>query len=409
MTPNTYTVTNTGTAGSGSGTSGDLVYCINQANANSGADMIVFSTTTAGGATDFTSGQHTIDLYGNLSSITGDVTITGPGANLLTVQRDGASPYAFSVFNVGDSTNAPAVTLSGTTITGGYTNGVGGGISVYKGSLTLADSVVTGNTAVNAGGQPGPGVGAGGGIGVYAGGSLTIEQSTVSGNVAAWSGGGVYFAGGSTTTGGTLTIENSTISGNGGYGYNVFNSVVTHSAGGGVYVDNIVGSGGVIVSNSTVADNYSYLGGGLAFRRFTGPSMAGTVLVENSTVTANSAAEVYENPYEQGGGGGFDFVSGTATISLQSSIVAGNFCTGYILQDLAALSSATPYITANYCLIGAADSVTLTSSSGNNLTGTEASPLEAYLGPLADNGGPTETCARNAKPCFSPELTRVRP
>jgi len=49
-------------------------------------------------------------------------------------------------------------------------------------------------------------------------------------------------------------------------------------------------------------------------------------------------------------------------------------------------------LTINYSLIGVADGLTITGNVGN-LTGTTASPLDPLLGPLQNNGGPTETHA----------------
>src|SRR5690348_12350490 len=72
--PTTFTVTNTGDTGSGSGSSGDLRYCITQANSTTGPNTV-----------DATGVTGTITLHSVLPSITQALTITGPGASLLTV------------------------------------------------------------------------------------------------------------------------------------------------------------------------------------------------------------------------------------------------------------------------------------------------------------------------------------
>ena len=72
----TFTVNSLGDAGSGSGDSGDLRYCINQANANDQANTIVFDSTV------FSTPQ-TITLCGSqleLADTGGTQTITGPAA-----------------------------------------------------------------------------------------------------------------------------------------------------------------------------------------------------------------------------------------------------------------------------------------------------------------------------------------
>lgn len=87
------------------------------------------------------------------------------------------------------------------TITGGYHN-LGGGIE-NLGSLTLRDSIVTGNTAAS-------GLFRYGG-GIYSDGSLTVVDSVISGNTAA-KGGGIYAYG----TYGT-TIQDSVVADNVSY------------------------------------------------------------------------------------------------------------------------------------------------------------------------------------------------
>ena len=72
----TFTVNSLGDAGSGSNDSGDLRYCINQANADDQANTIVFDSTV------FSTPQ-TITLSGSqleLKDTGGKQTITGPAA-----------------------------------------------------------------------------------------------------------------------------------------------------------------------------------------------------------------------------------------------------------------------------------------------------------------------------------------
>src|SRR5437763_4375377 len=77
---------------------------IQQANSTFGADTINFSV------------NGTINLTGALPDITGDLTINGPGSNLLTVRRDTGGFYR--IFAV----SFPAtVNISGLTVTNGLT------------------------------------------------------------------------------------------------------------------------------------------------------------------------------------------------------------------------------------------------------------------------------------------------
>ena len=143
--------------------------------------------------------------------INNNLTIIGPGANLLSVQRD-AGAGAFRIFDIASaSVNA---NISGLKIANGNaagTNGGGGGI-YNTGTLTLTNSTISGNSGSG---------GSFGGGGIYnAGGTMTIANSTVSGNTVNSSFGG----GGIVNTGGTMTIINSTISGNSaGSGGGIFN------------------------------------------------------------------------------------------------------------------------------------------------------------------------------------------
>ena len=105
----TVTVSNTNDSGDGS-----LRQAILDANTNAGDDAIVFSSL-------FNSRQ-TITLTGGQLTLTdtATTTITGPGANLLTVSGNGAG----RVFQV---TDGAAAALSGLTITGGSSD-TGGGV-----------------------------------------------------------------------------------------------------------------------------------------------------------------------------------------------------------------------------------------------------------------------------------------
>ena len=196
--------------------------------------------------------------------ITKNLTITGPGAGLLTVEGDGGQ----SVFAVyGGDTAA----ISGLTVTGGGGGGIGG---VYNsGTLTLSDDVITGNSSTGAGG------------GIYNGGGvLTVTDSIVSDNSASSSDGG-----GILNSGGTAVIDSSTVDGN------------SATIGAGIMNNN----GVLTLKNSTVADNTaSSFGGGLA------DNSASTTTITDSTITGNTGAGIYQT-------------SGS-TITVGATVVAGN-------------------------------------------------------------------------------------
>src|SRR5262249_22739862 len=144
---------------------------------------------------EFASGvSGTITLTSGELDITDSVDLQGPGAGVLTVSGNNAS----RVFRV---STGESVTIRGLTIAGG-TAFEGGGI-YNDGTLTLEDSIVSGNS-VSLGGSGG---------GIYNDSTLTVRNSTLSGNSAGGDpatngfGGGIYnFT--------MLTVEGSTFVGN---------------------------------------------------------------------------------------------------------------------------------------------------------------------------------------------------
>src|SRR6185295_16394855 len=90
-----------------------------------------------------------ITLGGTQLVIKNDLTIIGPGAGQLTIDANQRS----RVLEVGDKTSAvKVVSISGLTLTGGKDTGTsGGGLLNQEETLTITDSIVTGNVA-NAGG-----------------------------------------------------------------------------------------------------------------------------------------------------------------------------------------------------------------------------------------------------------------
>ncbi len=348
----TFNVTNTGDNGGvnpapNAGT-GTLRQAIIDANANAGADTIAFAAGVTG----------TISLESALPNLADDVTISGPGANVLTVQRDPSASTAFRIFAVN---NGKAVGISGLTISGGRANGTafpgnaGGGIFNEGGTLTMTSSTISGNIAGSL-----DAAGLGGGI--YNAGTLTLNNSRVSANNSAFGGTG----GGINNSGVAVTINNSSISGNttsqdaGGIAtsagtFSVNNSTISGNHTGGGDGGGILTTNGasVNVSNSTISGNSAHVGGGID----------GSATVNNSTISGNSAID----------GGG---VSGG--VALNSSIVANN--TAAHGPDIEST------VSANYSLIENITDGTVSGS--NNITG-----VDPMLGGLQNNGGPTETLA----------------
>src|SRR5439155_9223160 len=139
--------------GTGSGNQDcTLREAINAANADAGAETITFDPTVFAAP-----GPFTINLGSVLPDITSDMTITGPGANVLTVKRNVAG--TFRIFFVH---NGATASISGLTVNNGNASD-GGGIRLGlnlgdTGTLTLTRVAITGNTAT-ARGNGGGGMG----------------------------------------------------------------------------------------------------------------------------------------------------------------------------------------------------------------------------------------------------------
>jgi CSLREA domain-containing protein len=248
------------------------------------------------------------------------MTIRGPGANLLTVQRAPAASSNFHVFHI---TSGGFNTISGLTIANGNSD-VGGGIYNQLGSnLTVTGCAIYANFASSVGG---------GGIGNI-GATATVINSTISRNSTGTVGGGLANAFG------TVTITNSTISGN-----SAESGSVSGTGGGGVFNGN---NGTVNLTNSTVTDNFA--------NNFDGAggvqNPSGTVNARNTIIAKNLT-----------GTAGFPDFKGTLTSQ-------------------------------GFNFIGNNQGATITPAQFTDQIGTAASPKDPVLGPLTNNGGPTQTHA----------------
>jgi hypothetical protein len=220
----TWTVDNLGDAGSGSGNSGDLRYCIAHADSTTGDNIIdipAIGTITLSGTQ--------LELNNTSGDPNQTIEIDGPRADLLSVSGNNAS----RVFQIDAGVTA---SISGLTITGGDAAS-GGGLS-NQGTATLTDCTLSGNSASGL-------IGLGGGL-INDGGTaiLTLTNCTVSGNSAGSGGGGL-------DNQGTATLTDCTVSGNAAEGLGV---------GGGLENDGTAALTNTIVAGNTTSPN----GGGSA-------------------------------------------------------------------------------------------------------------------------------------------------
>ena len=327
---------------------------IHFANSQPGAATITFSTLFAT--------PQSILLGSQLPTIVDTLTITGPGADLLTIDAGGGTngmignADGFRLLNIDDDDafTQIAVSLSGLTLTGGDVSnadlaGEGGAIRNLE-NLTLDGIAIENNSARNNGG------------GIFNdGGLLVVNQSTLSGNLALFNrGGGIY------TRNGSLEITDSTVSGN-----------QSPNAGGGISSNTDLAGQITTISNSTISGNISTsgLGGGLF-------NSDGLTVIHSSTITNNTAGA------DQGSGVASRGNNATRT-EVSGSIIAGNTNDDVAVTNLTANNSFQSY---GYNVIGSGGG-TLDGLANFTATGDQTNVTDPLLGPLADNGGPTLTHA----------------
>ena len=367
-----------------------------------------------------------------------DVTISdntaGMSFGLGGVGGEGGGIENSGMLSISDATiNANEAVFAASTpgFGGGGEGGFGGGIN-NTGSFSVIDTAFTGNTGDGSGGailnsgnlsvtdstfshnRGGGFISPGGAIGNT--GSATVNGSTFASNTSANGGGGI-------NNNGTLSLNGSIFTGNNAYnniggGINnsgtmtISNTTFTGNSnqGGGGAIGN---SGSLSVTSSTFADNSAISsdifngisdipnpgdGGGI--------DNGGTLSITNTTFNGNSASN---GNTDQGGSGGAIFNSGTLSVTqvtMADNSVSGDGSAGGGIAISAGSNIAVMSI----------DSI-FDNPEGGNISGGSASNfqslghnlfsdnpgvpldptdlinLDPLLGPLAANGGPTQTMA----------------
>jgi hypothetical protein len=317
----------------------------------------------------------------------GQMTISGSTLGGNSVNNEGGG-----VFNHGNAT------LTGLSFANNYAGRYGGGV-LNQGTMSVSASDFTGNTSDV------------GGCGIFNGGQLSVSDSTLTGNK---TGRGFLSYGGGVSNQGTMTLTNSTLSGNyatfGGGVSNQGAMTLTNSTlsgnsatfGGGVF-----NQGTMTLTNSTLSGNSATIDGGGLYNGY-----SSTLTMSNSTLAGNSAqygGGVYNhgpmvvtnstlsgNTAQHSGGGVYigamtPFNNSTVgALTLNNSIVGGNTLSdGVTPSDLGGPVGADPGSSHN--LIGPGGSGGLVNGVNGNIIVASAAALG--LGPLANNGGPTQTMA----------------
>ncbi|MFI5455452.1 MAG: choice-of-anchor Q domain-containing protein [Isosphaerales bacterium] len=273
------------------------------------------------------------DTIAFASGVTGTITLSANSGPLdITQNLDIEGPGAG---NLKISANGASQVFN---VNGGVTASIagltiagasGGGIVNFYSTLTVTNCTLSGNSADYGGGIDNEG-------------TMTVTNCTLSDNSTSFEGGGGIY------NDGTMTVTNSTLSGN---------SASWVGGGGG----GIINQGALTITNCTLSDNSAPLQGGAIY------NVGGTLTVTNSTLSGNSAGE----------GGGIDNNQGTATLA--NTIIAGN--TAPTGPDVDGTVTSL-----GYNLVG-------NKSGGSGFVAADLLNVNPLLGPLQNNGGPTQSMA----------------
>jgi CSLREA domain-containing protein len=342
---------------------------------------------------------------GGISALAGSITFNGSTVSNNTAQvttggagsATGAGMYTQSTATM--ILNNTSFTGNTGTGTGGSGSAFGGGITVQGGTVTVQNnSSVTGNTTSRTGGS-----GRGFAAGIYnqqatlnvidssvsgntasdfhagirtlastgAAATTNITRSTVGGNTANGSNSGASEGGGVVNIAGgafvaTTNISSSTVSGNHAWVLGAPGPGSGSTAGGIENYNTGTGAAVVNLTNSTVSGNDADVAGGIYTAAF--GAGAGAVNADYSTIARNDATDT---------GGGI-YQESTGTTNLRNSVVGDN--TGAIGPDIFGSITSQDYNHIEDLTDGTFAPM------GNDVTGSDA-----LLGPLANNGGTTQT------------------
>jgi hypothetical protein len=321
----------------------------------------------------------TIALESALPALTGSVEIEGPGATGLTIEGDGLDDSILSIAS-GASASVSGLTLDGNkfqnsaitvaenaslrvqsdVVQNCENSTSGGGILINGGTVTVIQSSFVDNLAGSISSQDGGAI-------ANLGGDLTISQSSFSDDFANFFGGAVFDAAGANGTGGELTVLASTF----------FNNI--SERGGAIELG--PGADATVVDSTFTANTAELLGGAIALYNSVtfGPQIS--LRLSGSTLTGNVDEGIYVQP-----------ASFTQPVLLYDSIIAGNTAASGFGGGPDVTGAVDPRSSFN--LIGDGTGLTgLTTSDNGNMIGSDAEPINAELGPLQNNGGPTLTMA----------------
>jgi predicted outer membrane repeat protein len=273
----TYTVTNLNDSGPGS-----LRQAVSDANANAGADTIVFQSGLIG----------TITLTTGGFGISEDLTINGPGASTLAISGN----HAIRIFDTGGAN----LTLSGLALENGSVHGADGGAIHSEGTVTAMNCAFVGNGASAYFGPHFIVVGGAGGA-IFAT-AVAATDCAFTDNSASLDGGAID-AGTVTATGCTFAENAADVGGaisapSGVVGLTdcVFTDNLARRIGGAVYAPAVQGSNCAFTGNRAtgkIESNpvSSYFAPGIGGAIFAGPVTATACTFTNNSATPGSPAD----------------------------------------------------------------------------------------------------------------------
>jgi CSLREA domain-containing protein len=383
-------------------------------------------------AANFLGGANTINLgvAGTYTLTSGQLTLTAS----ITIMNTSGGTVVLSGNNTGrvfQINSGFQVAISGVTIRDGNADFGGGGINVSGASLTLNDLILTSNTAKE-----------GGAIYNDSTSTLTMSSVTIRHNISTGTFGGGLFNSGTTRADMVTITDNSAAYGGGianeGGRLELTNADISNNTtinnGGGI--DN--GNGGALTARKVkINNNTARAGGGMAnFDTATltdvalsgnsATSVGGGVANENGAALTFNSSTIDNNTTNEGGGfhngarsnltltnvtisgnlaringGGIDNINNSAVTLTNTTITNNTAIGGGAVHNLAAVilkntiianssigsncqGSATPPVTSQGSNLDSGHSCGLTAVG-------DLSDTDPRLGPLADNGGFTQT------------------
>ena len=320
---------------------GSLRAALAASSADGDGDVITFDPTVF-------AARQTIPVTSGILFANAGVTIQGPAAGVVL---DGGSAPA--------GADQPGLVFESDTATSSVSHlifqnnraSLGGGLLNRFGTLTLTHCTVQGNYAENGGG-------------IFNDGTMTLIGCTVAGNSVQQAGGGIFNYG-------TLTLTGCTLSGN-----------TSGGPGGGIYNGN--GGAHLTLTDCTVTGNTAGSSGGGAISSLDSALLA----VTNCTFTGNTATTDDGNVY--GGGGAISLVRGTTVLT--NDIFFGDSSPQGGGDEIFFNNNGTPgTLTITACDLAPAAVVGV--NGGAYTDGGGSFSADPRLGPLQNNGGPTQTRA----------------